>query len=85
MLLGKLYAMIIYGAEGSRGKTLPYHWSTLLSGVIVIWVFLGFASISQACEVPSFSNILLCVGIVVSVPLLFLILRKLRKRQAKQD
>ena len=38
MLLGKLYAILIYGSEGAKGKTLEFHWTALLNILIVIWI-----------------------------------------------
>ena len=81
MLMGKLYAMLIYGIEGAKGRTLAYHWTSLLSIAIVIWGLFGVTSVMGAIEAPGIGSIALAVLIVVSLPILLFFLCRWGRKQ----
>ena len=81
MLMGKLYAMLIYGREGSRGRILAFHWTALLSFAIMFWGMFGVLSIAEAFDKPTFLNNVRMLGIVVSLPLLLFFLCKWGRKQ----
>ena len=85
MLFGKLYAMLIFGVEGSKGRTLSFAWRQLMNIFIVLWVLFTGGSVVQLIEKPSVLNVLLAVAILAIMPVFIILIRKWGKKKIEDE
>ena len=69
MLLGKIYAILIYGSEGAEGKILEFHWTMLLNILVLIWI--GCLVILFSGELENWTDYAGVSAIAIAIPAFF--------------
>ena len=72
MLLGKIYAILIYGLEGAEGKTLEFHWTMLLNILVILWI--GCLAILFTGELEKWTEYAGFIVFAIAVPVFFVVL-----------
>lgn len=85
MLLGKLYAMLIYGVKGSEGRVIPFAWRQLLTVLFIFWALLTVVSVVDLIEEASVIEALLAVICIAIMPIFIILIRGWGKKKLEKE